>query len=221
MERSIRILVADDHPLFREGMVTMLSTYPDLDVVGEAATGAEAVDVARQVTPAVVLMDLQMPEMGGVSAIRVLAAELPEIRILVVTMFQDDDSVFLALRAGAHGYVLKDARGEEFVRAIRAVAAGEAIFSPVIAKRVLSWFASRSRQEPGGISQLTPREREILDELALGRNNVSIARQLGISSKTVANHMSTIFSKLQVADRGEAIVRAREAGFGADPRSAP
>ncbi len=216
MDQRIRVVVADDHPLFRKGMVTMLSTYPDFDIVGEAATGAEAVSVVRQVAPDVVLMDLQMPEMGGIGAIREIRIELPGVRILVVTMFQDDDSVFLALRAGAHGYVVKDAREEEFARAIRSVAAGEAIFSPAIATRVLSWFASRSRQEPGSLAQLTQREREILDELALGHNNATIARHLYISTKTVANHLSSIFAKLQVTDRSAAIVRARDAGFGAD-----
>lgn len=216
MSQPIRLAVADDHPLFRRGMVTMLSDVDQFEVVGEAATGNEAVSVVKETGPDVILMDLHMPELGGIGAIREIHLSRPETRILVVTMYEDDDSVFLSLRAGAHGYVLKDAQEEEFVRAIRAVATGEAIFSPAIATRVLSWFASKSRREPGELAQLTQREREILDELAEGHNNATIARHLSISSKTVANHLSNIFGKLQVSDRGEAIVRAREAGFGID-----
>lgn len=214
MDREIRVVVADDHPLFRRGMVAMLAGAPGVAVVGEAGTGTEAVAVTRATGADVVLMDLQMPEMGGIQAIRELRRVAPEAHILVVTLFEDDDSVFLSLRAGAQGYVLKDAREEEFLRAIEAVAAGEAIFSPAIATRVLAWFGSRERRE-GVFPELTRREREILDELAQGHGNQTIARHLSISAKTVANHLSTIFDKLQVADRGEAIVRAREAGFGA------
>ena len=214
MDAPIRIVVADDHPLFRKGMVTMLSATPGLEVVGEAATGAEAVAAVLDTGADVVLMDLQMPEMGGIAAIRELRRRASGVHILVVTLFEDDDSVFLSLRAGAQGYVLKDAREEEFLRAIQAVAAGEAIFSPAIASRVLAWFGSRERQEQRAFPELTRREREILDELAEGHGNGTIARHLSISAKTVANHLSTIFDKLQVADRGAAIVRAREAGFG-------
>jgi DNA-binding NarL/FixJ family response regulator len=219
MEREIRVVVADDHPLFRRGMVTMLSGAAGMRVVGEAGTGAEAVAAVVETGADVALMDLQMPEMGGIAAIRELRRVEPGTHILVVTLFEDDDSVFLSLRAGAQGYVLKDAHEEEFLRAIRAVAAGEAIFSPAIAARVLAWFGARERREAGAFPELTRREREILDELAQGHGNQTIARHLSISAKTVANHLSTIFDKLQVADRGEAIVRAREAGFGgADTR---
>jgi DNA-binding NarL/FixJ family response regulator len=218
MDREIRVVVADDHPLFRRGMVAMLAGAPGVAVVGEAGTGTEAVAATVATGADVVLMDLKMPEMGGIQAIRELRRVAPEAHILVVTLFEDDDSVFLSLRAGAQGYVLKDAREEEFLRAIEAVAAGEAIFSPAIATRVLAWFGSRERRE-GAFPELTRREREILDELAQGHGNATIARHLGISAKTVANHLSTIFDKLQVADRGEAIVRAREAGFGGEGRS--
>jgi DNA-binding NarL/FixJ family response regulator len=218
MEGAIRIVVADDHPLFRGGMVAMLSGVPGLTVVGEAGTGREVVEVTVATGADVVLMDLQMPEMGGIAAVRELRGRAPAVHILVVTLFQDDDSVFLSLRAGAQGYVLKDAREEEFLRAIQAVAAGEAIFSPAIASRVLAWFGSRERRE-GAFPELTRREREVLDELAQGHGNQAIARHLSISAKTVANHLSTIFEKLQVADRGAAIVRAREAGFGGEGRS--
>ena len=213
MDDTIRVVVADDHPLFRKGMVAMLSGAAGMTVVGEAGTGGEAVASVVGTGADVVLMDLQMPEMGGIVAIRELRRVAPGAHILVVTLFEDDDSVFLSLRAGAQGYVLKDAREEEFLRAIRAVAAGEAIFSPAIASRVLAWFGARERRE-GAFPELTRREREILDELAQGHRNQTIARHLSISAKTVANHLSTIFDKLQVADRGEAIIRAREAGFG-------
>jgi DNA-binding NarL/FixJ family response regulator len=216
MDGEIRIVVADDHPLFRKGMIAMLSEVPGFTIAGEAETGTAAIAVVGEQRPDIVLMDLHMPEMGGILAIREIRAAWPDTRILVVTMYEDDDSVFLSLRAGAHGYVLKDAREAEFERAIRAVASGEAIFSPVIAGRVLSWFAARSRQEKGEFEQLTQREREILDELAEGHANATIARHLNISAKTVANHLSTIFAKLQVNDRGAAIVRAREAGFGTE-----
>lgn len=212
---TIRVVVADDHPLFRKGMVTMLSGIPGFVVAGEAVNGAEAVEAAHIHAPHVVLMDLHMPEMGGILAIQEIRKAHPDIRILVVTMFEDDDSVFLSLRAGAHGYVLKDAREADFERAIRAVASGEAIFSPAIASRVINWFSARSRDDHSDLKGLTPREREILGELAHGHSNATIARHLDVSTKTIANHLSTIFSKLQVNDRGEAIVRARESGFGA------
>jgi len=215
MDVTVRIVVADDHPMFRKGMVTLLSTEPGFVVVGEAATGAEAVSIACATLPDVVLMDLQMPEMGGIPAIQQLRECAPLVRLLVVTLFEDDDSVFLSLRAGAHGYVLKDAREDEFIRAIRAVAAGEAIFSPAIATRVLAWFGSQRHDDLREFGDLTHREREILAELAKGYANAMIARHLSISSKTVANHLSSIFAKLQVTDRGAAIVRARESGFGA------
>ncbi|MCO5220432.1 MAG: response regulator transcription factor [Thermomicrobiales bacterium] len=192
----------------------MLSAIREFQVVGEAETGMEAVTLVQETGADIVLMDLQMAGMGGIVAIRELRQRSPRTRALVVTLFEDDDSVFLSLRAGAQGYVLKDAHEEEFVRAIRAVAAGEAIFSPAIASRVLAWFSSPGRRQADAFPELTRREREILDELALGHRNQTIARHLHISSKTVANHLSTIFEKLQVADRGEAIVRAREAGFG-------
>jgi DNA-binding NarL/FixJ family response regulator len=213
----IRLVVADDHPLFRKGIVTMLQAVGGFEVVGEAETGEKAVALTREARPDVVLMDLHMPDMGGIAATREIRAFDPSVRVLVITMLEDDDSVFLSLRAGAQGYVLKGAVEDDFIRAIRAVSAGEAIFSPAIARRVLSWFESRQLREPDELAHLTHREREILDELALGNSNAAIARHLNLSSKTVANHLSSIFGKLQVADRGEAIVRARDAGFGRNP----
>jgi DNA-binding NarL/FixJ family response regulator len=213
---TLRILVAEDHPLFRKGMISLLSSVPDFEVVGEAATGEEAVARAADLQPDVVLMDLQMPEVNGIEATRRILQESPSVRVLVVTLFEDEDSVFMALRAGARGYVLKDADEEEMVLAIRAVGKGEAIFSPAVAERVLAYFAA---SPPGGVPPqafptLTDREREILHLLAQGHPNPSIARQLSLSTKTVGNYVSNIFTKLQVADRAQAIIRARDAGLG-------
>ncbi len=212
---SLRILVADDHPLVRKGITTILTTVPGFDVVGQATNGREAVELAMELAPDVILMDLQMPEVTGISAIREILGELPNVRILVVTLFEDDDSVFLALRAGARGYVLKDADEEELVQAIRTVAGGAAIFSPSVAERVLALFsAPRPAQKDVVFPELTDREREVLNLIAAGYPNPRIAQRLGLSAKTVGNYVSTIFSKLQVADRAEAIVMAREAGLG-------
>jgi DNA-binding NarL/FixJ family response regulator len=211
---TLRILIAEDHPLFRKGMISLLSSVPEFEVVGEAKTGEEAVEGAAQMQPDVILMDLQMPEVNGIEATRKILQESPNVRILVVTLFEDDDSVFMALRAGARGYVLKDADEEEMVLSIRAVGKGEAIFSPAIATRVLAYFAA---SPPGGAPPQafpTLTEREILNLIAQGHPNPSIARQLSLSTKTVGNYVSNIFTKLQVADRAQAIIRAREAGLG-------
>jgi DNA-binding NarL/FixJ family response regulator len=213
---TLRILVAEDHPLFRKGMISLLSSVPEFEVVGEATTGEEAIAHAAQLQPDVVLMDLQMPEVNGIEATRRILQESPSVRVLVVTLFEDDDSVFMALRAGARGYVLKDADEEEVVHAIRAVGRSEAIFSPAVATRVLAYFAA---SPPGGappqaFPTLTEREREILNLIAQGHSNPSIASQLSLSTKTVGNYVSNIFTKLQVADRAQAIIRAREAGLG-------
>lgn len=212
---ATRVLVADDHPLFRQGMKTLLSSIPDVEVVGEAATGEEAVALAAQLQPDVVLMDVQMPGTGGIDATRSIVGTSPHIRVLVVTMFEDDESVFAALRAGARGYVLKGARPEEVLRAIRAVESGEAIFSPNVAQRLVDFFAgSRASAPPPAFPELTEREREILLLISAGRSNGQIAQQLGINLKTVRNHVSNIFSKLQVTDRAHAILRAKGAGMG-------
>jgi DNA-binding NarL/FixJ family response regulator len=212
----LRILIAEDHPLFRKGMISLLASVPDFEVVGETTTGEEAVVRAAQLQPDVILMDLQMPEVNGIEATRRILQESPSIRVLVVTLFEDEDSVFMALRAGARGYVLKDADEEEMVLSIRAVGKGEAIFSPAIATRVLAFFASSPPGDtpPQAFPTLTDREREILNLIAQGHPNPSIARQLSLSTKTVGNYVSNIFTKLQVADRAQAIVRAREAGLG-------
>jgi DNA-binding NarL/FixJ family response regulator len=209
----LRILVVEDHPLFRKGVVALLEAVEDMTVVGAAGSGEEAVTAARELTPDLVLMDLQLPGMSGIEATRAIVEADPEVRVLVLSLFEDDDSVFLALRAGARGYVLKDADEEELTGAIRAVARGEAIFSSAVAGRVLAFFAV-PRPAPKVFPTLTDREREILDLIAAGHPNPSIARTLSLSPKTVANYVSAIFAKLQVADRAEAMIRAREAGLG-------
>jgi DNA-binding NarL/FixJ family response regulator len=210
---SLRVLVVEDHPLFRKGVVALLAAEPDLAVAGTAGSGEEAVVLAADLHPDVVLMDLQLPGMSGIEATRAIVAADPDVRVLVLSLFEDEDSVFLALRAGARGYVLKDADEEELTGAIRAVARGEAIFSRAIAGRVLAFF-SQSRAAPKAFPELTDREREILDLIAQGHPNPSIARRLSLSPKTIANYVSAIFAKLQVADRAEAMIRAREAGLG-------
>jgi DNA-binding NarL/FixJ family response regulator len=212
--QPLGVLLADDHPMFRHGVAALLSATQDLVVVGEADTGECAVALADQLAPHVIVMDIQMPGMRGIEATRHILARHPQVGILMLTMFEDDASVFLAMRAGARGYVLKDAKKDELLRAIRAVGAGEAIFSPAIARRMIAFFDS----PPAAVAHvvfpdLTEREREILQLLAQGRNNGQIAAQLVLSGHTVRNYVSSIFSKLQVADRAEAIVRARDAGL--------
>ena len=210
----LRVLIADDHPLFRNGMRALLSSSPGIEVADIATNGDEVIERAASLQPDVILMDLQMPGVGGIEATRRILHTSPHIRILVVTMFEDDHSVFAALRAGARGYILKDADEDEILRAISAVGGGEAIFSPAIAQRLIDFFAAPQPVIlPQLFPELTDREREVLMLIAQGYNNSDIARRLTLSLKTVANHVSNIFSKLQVADRAQAIIRAREAGF--------
>jgi DNA-binding NarL/FixJ family response regulator len=212
----IRVLIADDHPLFRDGLRTLLQSGSDTEVVGEAATGDDTIARAATLQPDVILMDLNMPGTNGIEATRRILHTSPHIGILVVTMYEDDDSVFAAMRAGARGYLLKGADQDEMLRAIKAVSRGEAIFSPAIAKRLIRYFTpTKALTIPAqAFPELTDREREILTLLALGHNNAEIAQRLVLSPKTVRNHLSNVFSKLQVADRAQAIIRAREAGFG-------
>lgn len=211
----IRILISDDHTLFREGLAALLRSVADIEVSGEAATGEQAISQARSLQPDVVLMDIQMPGVNGIEATRRIVAASPHIGVIVVTMFEDDDSVFAAMRAGARGYILKGAGQEEMLRAIRAVAKGEALFGPGIAQRLMHFFnAPVPAAPPELFPELTERECEVLELIAQGYNNAEIAQQLVISQKTVRNHVSNIFSKLQVVDRAQAIIRAREAGLG-------
>lgn len=211
---QLRILIADDHPLFRKGMRALLESLPGMEVVGEAATGEEAIALAGTLAPDVVVMDLQMPNGSGIEATRAILDTSPHIRVLMVTLFEDSESVFTALRAGARGYVLKDAGADEMTRAIRAVGRGEAIFSPAIANRLIDFFSTPHPSVPKEIfPTLTEREREILALIAQGHSNAEMAQQLSLSVKTVQNYVSNVFSKLQVADRAQAIIRAREAGL--------
>ncbi|BCJ66427.1 response regulator [Polymorphospora rubra] len=211
MTDPITVLVADDHPLFRKGLRALLQTIPGVEVVGEAADGNEAIRLAENLRPRLVLLDLRMPGCDGLTAIRRLTAQDTSRRILVVTMFADDDSVFAALRAGALGYVLKDTEDEEMTRAILAVANGEAIYSPAVATRIMAFFTDRSAKP---FPTLTTSERNVLQLVARGLPNDAIATRLGLSGKTVRNYVSNVFGKLHVASRAEAIVRARDAGIG-------
>jgi DNA-binding NarL/FixJ family response regulator len=211
---KIRVLVADDHPVFRYGMRAILSSKPDVELVGEAKDGEEAVELGLELRPDVILMDLNMPGTGGIEATRRILEALPGAGILVLTMIEEDDSVFAAMRAGARGYLLKGADGDETIRAIRAVAGGEAIFGPSIARRLTGYFAGSENATARPFPELTEREREILSLIAHGRTNAAIAESLHLSPKTVRNYVSNIFTKLQVSDRAGAIVRAREAGLG-------
>ncbi len=217
MDDAIRVLIADDNAEFRAGLRGLLEAQPDLVIVGEAATGKATLALAARLQPDVVLMDLQMPDLDGIEATRRLTAASPHIGVLVVTMSEDDDSVFAAMRAGARGYLLKGARKAEALRAIRAVAGGEAIFSPAIARRLMGFFAA-ARPLPPAFPALTEREREVLALVAQGRGNQEIADRLFLSLKTVRNHLSGIYGKLQVADRTQAALRAREVGLGRDAK---
>jgi DNA-binding NarL/FixJ family response regulator len=218
MEDSIRVLIADDHPLFRDGMQGLLGSLPDMEVVGEASSGEQAIELARELQPDVILMDIKMPGINGIEATREILHISPRIGVLVVTMFEDDDSVFAAMRAGARGYLLKDSSGQEVGHAVRAVASGEAIFGAGVAQRLISFFNAPSPAASAGsrraFPELTEREEEILSLVAQGKINQEIAKELFVSLKTVRNHVSNIFLKLQVADRAQAVIRAREAGLG-------
>ena len=215
MKDTVRVLIADDHPLFREGMRGRLDRVDDIAVVGEASSGGEAVEFARRLTPHVVLMDIKMPGLNGIEATREILRAKPRIGVLMLTMFEDDDSVFAAMRAGAKGYLLKDSGGEGVVHAIRAVTSGEAVFGPGVAERIISFFSvPRSALPKRAFPELTEREEEILSLVAQGKSNQEIAGQLFVSVKTVRNHVSNILVKLQVADRAQAVIRARDAGIG-------
>jgi DNA-binding NarL/FixJ family response regulator len=214
---SLRVLIADDHPLYRDGMQGLLATQPDIEVAGEATTGEEAVRLAAELQPGVILMDIKMPGVSGIEATRRILAKNPNARILMVTMFEDDASVFTAMRAGARGYVLKDADKDDMLGAIHTVGRGGAVFSPGVAARLMDFFTtSRPAVPREAFPSLTDREREMLHLMARGSSNVEIARLLSLSNKTVANYVSNILHKLQAADRKEAAQRAREAGLGRD-----
>ena len=211
---SLRVLVVDDHPLFRFGVATLLANEPGIEVVGEAASGANAVDAAGALLPDVVVMDLHLPDLSGIQATRHIAAVSPDTGVLMLTMADESESVFAAMRAGARGYLLKDAQPDEIIRAVQAVARREAIFGADVANRVLGFFSQPPPASEPVFPELTAREREVLALIAAGHGNAVIAHTLCLSPKTVRNHISNVFAKLHVADRAEAIVRAREAGLG-------
>ena len=211
---QIRVLIVDDHPHFRDGMRALLSSVSDLEVVGEARDGEAAISLAEKLQPDVILMDLGMPGVNGIEATRRILHTSPHVSVLVISMQEDDDSVFAALQAGARGYLLKGALKAEILRSIRSVASGEAIFGPAIARRLMQYFATPRPTAPEAFPGLTDREREILGLIARHETNPEIANRLHLSQKTVRNHVSNIFTKLQVADRAQAIIRAREAGLG-------
>jgi len=217
--KPIRVLLADDHALFREGVHAILKSVPDVEIVGEAGTGQEALTLAAKLEPDIILMDIQMPDLNGVEATQRILKVQPETGIIIVTMLEDDDSLFSAMQAGARGYVLKGADKAEMLKSIRAVAEGEALFGPAIAARLLNFFHDQPSQPKSDSSippfpDLTEREREILACIARGDTNAEIAEQLTISLKTVRNHVSNIFTKLQVANRAQAAIKARDAGLG-------
>ena len=211
----IRVLIADDHPVFRRGLRALLGSVPDIEVMGEAATGDETVAQAAALQPDVILMDVQMPGLNGIEATRHILRTSPHIGILVLTMFEDNASIVAAMRAGARGYLLKGADQVEILRAIKAVDSGEAIFSRTVAQWLMHYFATLKPDHlPQVFPELTEREHEILSLIAQGAGNTEIATRLVLSPKTVRNHVSNIFNKLQVVDRAQAIIRAREAGLG-------
>jgi DNA-binding NarL/FixJ family response regulator len=214
MTAQVRVVVADDHPIVRGGLRALIETSAGIELVGEATNGDEAVEVTQRLRPDVVLMDLAMPGRNGIEATREIVAKGWASAVLILTMFTDDESIFAAMRAGARGYLLKDADPDAMRRAIEGVGNGEAIFGAGVAQRMVGFFARARELGVQPFPELTDREREVLEELARGSDNTTIASRLGISLKTVRNHVSAILSKLMVVDRAHAIVRAREAGFG-------
>ncbi|CAN5258726.1 response regulator transcription factor [soil metagenome] len=216
---SLRILIADDHPVFRDGLRAVLAG-PEFVVVGEVATGMAAVEAAGTLAPDVVLMDLHMPELDGIAATRRIVERFPDVAVLVLSMVDDDESVFAAMRAGARGYLLKGADQDDVVRALRSVARGDAVFGPGVAQRVLGLFSSGGPPPPP-FPELTDREREVLDLLADGLGNHNIAHRLHVAPKTVRNHVHNVLVKLQATDRADAVARARAAGLGDAHRPGP
>ncbi len=210
----IGVLIADDHPLYRDGLELLLTTATRFTVVGSVGSGEEAIAAAETHQPDVVVMDLQLPSLNGIEATDRIVTTSPHIAVLVLTMFEDDDSVFAAMRAGARGYLVKGAQHEAIRRAVEAVAHGEIILGPAVAQRVLTHFTQLPTPSSAPFPQLTARESEVLDLVARGHNNHEIARRLSISPRTARNHVSNIFAKLQVSDRAQAIVAARDAGLG-------
>lgn len=211
---GLRIYVVDDHPVVRRGLCTLLESLAEVEVVGEASTGEDAIAEIPDAEPDVVIMDLNLPGLNGIETTRRLVNDAPHLNVLVLTMFEDDDSVFASMRAGARGYVLKGADQDDVARAVLAVGRGEAIFGPTIAQRITRFFEHTTSDRALPFPQLTDRERQVLELLARGHSNVEVSRHLGLTAKTVRNYVSNIFTKLQVTDRANAVIRAREAGLG-------
>lgn len=211
---ATRVVVADDHPVVRQGLGSLLAALDGFELVGEAADGSEAISVVARTNPDLVVMDLSMPGFDGIEATRRIVEAHPSISVLVLTMFDDDESLFAALRAGAQGYILKGSPQPDVERALVSCANGDAVFGPSIANRVLRYFDSTPQPVDDPFPELTDRERSILDLIARGSSNAAIADRLGITTKTVRNHSCSIFAKLHVAGRSEAIIRARDEGMG-------
>jgi len=220
MEAVTRVVLADDHPVYRHGLTVILSALPDIELIGVASNGVEALALVEDLDADVALLDLHMPTMGGIEATRLLTERHPQVAVLVLTMYEDDESVLAAIRAGAQGYLVKGASGERIVAAIRAVAAGEVVCGAAAGRHILGSVAggaTRTASTPlRPFPTLTVREFEVLNLIAAGRSNPDIARSLYLSEKTIRNHVSSIFTKIDVVNRSEAIVRAREAGLGRD-----
>jgi DNA-binding NarL/FixJ family response regulator len=211
----VRVVLADDHPMYRYGVAAVLADVPGVELVGQAASGRELLELVRQLQPDVAVTDLRMPDLDGIEVTAALRSERPDLPVLVLTMHDDDESVYGAMRAGARGYLLKGSDGTELVATVQALASGGTAFGPAVARRIVGFFLEASAKYAGGsFPELTRREREVLDLLAAGKRNSAIARELSLSEKTVRNHLSSILTKLHVADRSAAIVRAREAGLG-------
>jgi DNA-binding NarL/FixJ family response regulator len=210
----VRLLIADDHPVYRQGLAALMACDDHLEVVGQAVNGQDAIDQAAQLMPDVILMDISMPDVDGIDATRQITTVSPHIAVLMLTMLRDDDTVFAAMRAGAKGYLMKEADHDEVSRAVLAAADGQALFGAAVAERMLSFFTDANASRTATFPGLTGREREVLELLARGHNNARIAQELVVSPKTVRNHVYNIFSKLHVTDRAEAIIRARDAGLG-------
>ena len=210
---KIHVLIADDHALFRKGVRKMLEAEDDMNVVGEAANGAEAVALARKLMPDVVLMDITMPELDGIEVTRTLHREMPHVGVVFVTMFEDDASVIKGLQAGGRGYILKDSGPESMLRAVRAVASGESLLGPTVAEKVMRQFAALDKGQSALVDDLTPRELDVLKAIAEGRSNKEIAVKLSLSEKTVKNHINNIFSKLHLFDRTQAMLYAIRKGL--------
>jgi DNA-binding NarL/FixJ family response regulator len=214
LNEAINILIADDHTLFREGLVALFNSVSEMEVIGTAEDGQQVIRMAENLQPDVILMDIQMPKINGIAATREIIRTSPHIGVIIVTMFEDDDSVFAAMKAGARGYILKGADQDEMLMTIKAVARGEALFGPSIAARLMEFMSAVSRKEEKLFPELTKRERQVLELIAQGLDNAEIANQLTISIKTVSNHVSNILNKMQVTDRVQAVIRARDAGMG-------